>query len=110
VAAGGTLLAASVIVLSIRSVEISKLHRDCPGGLCPEGSNRGDLESTRDRALVEGPLAIALGAAGALATAAGAYFLVTPVGGPSTARGAHAHLVPFLAPESKGIAIEGTFR
>jgi hypothetical protein len=81
----GVLELAAVVLAVVRQAEIAKLTHDCPGGRCPAGSDRGDLEATRSRALVEGPVAIALGAAGLAAGGVGIYLAVAPSAGARTA-------------------------
>lgn len=69
-AAGGVLLIGGVIVLALRSSAIGKLKDACPGGNCPADREQ-DLTATRDRAKIEGPVAIALLATGAAALGTG---------------------------------------
>jgi hypothetical protein len=76
VAGGGALVLASAVLLVVRHDDIAHLDRACPGGTCPPGSNESDLESTRDRALVEGPAAVACGLAGIALVAGGIYWVV----------------------------------
>jgi hypothetical protein len=112
VAGGGALVASGAVLLLIRSADVSTLNRDCPGGLCRAGSNRGELESTRDRALVEGPLGLALGAAGVIGAGVGGYLVwsadrraSTPAPRPSSAR-----VTTWSGPSAFGVAVRGTFR
>jgi hypothetical protein len=108
IAGGGALLATSAVLLALRGADIASLHRDCPGDVCPPGSNRSELESTRDRALIEGPLGFAIGAAGLVTAGAAAYLLLSrrPSGSipPSPAR-----LAPWVSPRSGGIVAVGRF-
>jgi hypothetical protein len=108
IAGGGALLATSAVLLALRGSDIASLHRDCPGDVCPPGSNRSELESTRDRALIEGPLGFAIGAAGLVTAGAAAYLLLSrrPSGPipPSAAR-----LAPWVSPRSGGIVALGRF-
>jgi hypothetical protein len=92
-AGAGVLEAAAIILAIVREAEINKLNHACPGGNCPPGSDRNDLEATHSRALAEGPAAITLGAAGLVAAGVGVYFAVAP--GPSPPSGARA--LPLVA-------------
>jgi hypothetical protein len=74
----GVLEVAALVLALVRQGEIAKLTHDCPGGRCPASSDRDDLEATRSRALTEGPVAIALGAAGFVAGGVGIYLAVAP--------------------------------
>jgi hypothetical protein len=76
VAGGAALLAGSGIVLLLRQSDIGSLDQECKSGTCPPGANRSSLEATRSRALVEGPLAVGLAVAGALAGGAGVFLLL----------------------------------
>jgi hypothetical protein len=109
-AGGGALLATSVVLFFVRQSDISKLNRDCPNAVCPPGANRGDLESTRSRALVEGPAAIVLGIAGVATTGLGAYFVLTARGGPSPSRATVTHIAPLIGWRTGGLSLAGTFR
>jgi hypothetical protein len=102
-AGAGVLEAAAIVLAIVREAEISKLYRACPQGHCPavSVSDRGDLEATRSRALVEGPLAIALGAAGLVVGGVGVYLAVAP--GPAPPAGARA--LPLVA----GAGVRGSF-
>jgi hypothetical protein len=73
--AGGVLLASGVVVLALRSSAIGTLEDACPGGKCPE-SRRSDLQSTHDRAEIEGPIGVALVATGVAAAGAGVVLMV----------------------------------
>ena len=80
VVGGGALLAASAVVLLIRDQQISDLYRSCPGGRCPSGlteSAKSALSGERSTALIEGPVGVAIGAAGLISAAVGAYFLLS---------------------------------
>jgi hypothetical protein len=98
----------SAVLLLVRSGEISALNQACPGGQCRAGSNRDDLESTRSRALVEGPVAVALGVAGALSAGAGAYLVLTTQGGSSNSASG-THVLPLFDLGTAGIAVTGRF-
>jgi hypothetical protein len=75
--AGGALLTGAAVVLWMRHEDIASLNRSCPAGACPPGTNPASLESTRNRALAEGPAGVALGAGAAVAAALGTYLVVT---------------------------------
>jgi hypothetical protein len=82
-AGGGGLLVGSLITLLLRDADVASLDRSCPSGQCPPGASVSGLESTRDRALAEGPVAAALAASGAVAAGVGLYLLL---GGRTTTR------------------------
>ncbi|MCL2451201.1 MAG: hypothetical protein FWD17_19825 [Polyangiaceae bacterium] len=105
---GGAALVAGAIVLgAIREADVHKLNRACPGGTCPADADRADLESTRSRALVFGPTAIGLGAAGVVAMVAGAYFFVVK---PARHDARGVRIVPLIGGSSAGVALSGGFR
>jgi len=101
IAAGGALLATSAVLLVARHDDISTLDGTCPGGLCQPGANAPALESTRSRALVEGPTGVALGIAGVAAAGVGAVLVLTAKGTPVTA---------WLTPDARGVSVAGVFR
>jgi hypothetical protein len=105
--AGTTLVAAAVVLLVAREDDIATLDHACPAGACPPGANAGALESTRNRALVEGPVAGALGGVGAALVALGAYFVLS-------ARAAQdpptAAVGPLVAADAFGLRVIGSFR
>jgi hypothetical protein len=109
VASAGALLVGSGTLLVVRQSEISKLDRACPGGVCGGVSNRSDLESTRNRAVIEGPVAAVLGVAGIAVGGLGAYFLFTAQDASHLSRGTRTRVAPFLAREGGGIAVAGAF-
>jgi hypothetical protein len=78
--AGGALAAGSVVTLLLRQGDISSLDRQCPGGSCPPGANQSALESTRSRALAEGPIAAVLAGAALVGLGLGAYLVWTAAG------------------------------
>jgi hypothetical protein len=89
---GGALIAGSVVALVLRHDDIETLDSACPGGACPSTANAGDLNATRNRALVEGPIAAGLGVGGVAAAAVGGWLVVdhgapSPVGGPAARLG-----------------------
>ena len=109
VAGGATLLLGSTILLLVRSADIAKLDDACPRGQCPAGSNVGDLESTRSRALVEGPLALGCGIAGVAAAAIGVYLVLAPRRSTSGA-GASAYFATLAGTGAPGVGISGEFQ
>ena len=109
-AAGGgvALLAASAVLLVVRHDDIAALDRACPGGLCPAGADASDLDATRTRALVEGPVAVACGVAGLAAAGVGAYLLVARHG--SMATTPRVAFAPLAARGGAGLALSRAFR
>jgi len=101
IATGGALLATSAVLLVARHDDISTLDRDCPGGLCPPGANAPELDSTRSRAVAEGPTGVALGIAGIVAAGVGAVLVLAAKG---------TRVVPLLVPNAGGVAVAGVFR
>lgn len=93
--AGGALVIGGAVVLALRSSAISELNDSCPGGACP-ASREQELRGTRDRALVEGPVGVALLVAGAVAVGTGIILYTVPGREPRTAT----RLVP--APVAQG--------
>jgi hypothetical protein len=85
VASGAVLAVAGAGVLIARHSDIQSLEAQCPGGLCPI-SAESSLESTRNRALVEGPVGWTLGGAGLVVAGIGAYVLLTKRTDPRAAR------------------------
>lgn len=102
---GGALLVGSGVLFLLRHQDISTLQSACPGGICPPAANERDLNATRDRALVEGPVAAALAAAGLVAAGVGVYFLVT-------SRSSQPVAALSITPSAygTGLAIGGSFR
>lgn len=76
VTAGGLLLAAATAILLVRHSDIQSIENTCPGGLCPV-DQESQLESTRNQAVIEGPVGVGVGAAGLLAAGVGIYLLAT---------------------------------
>lgn len=110
VAGGGALLVAGGVVWALRENDIGKLNGACPGGTCPPGSDEDGLTSTRNRALTEGPVAIGLGAVGALGLAAGAYLLwQASTNGGTSARSSSALVLPVVTQRGGGAALVGEF-
>ncbi|MGO8997255.1 MAG: hypothetical protein ACLQVI_28405 [Polyangiaceae bacterium] len=87
VAAGGVLLAGATAILLLRNSDIQSLEATCPGGVCPL-SDESALETTRNRALVEGPVGVGVGVAGVVAAGLGIYFLATKQHAPAPAAAA----------------------
>jgi hypothetical protein len=102
------LLTASAILLVVRHDDIATLNRSCPGGTCPPGADADDLESTRSRALVEGPVALACGVAGVAAAGVGLYWIAR--GRRSIAGRPTLPIVPIAARGGGGLAFTGAFR
>jgi hypothetical protein len=102
VTAGGVLIAGSVALLLVRHAEIAALNRACPGGVCPV-ARESNLEATRSRALLEGPAAIGVGAAGVIAAGVGIVLLATSGGSQSTA------FVPWVDRNARGLAWSASF-
>jgi hypothetical protein len=65
-------------------------------------NRKSELESTRSRALVEGPLAIGVGAAGVVAAGVGIVLLATS--GDGRAKPATTSIAPWVDRETRGIA------
>ncbi|HZU83151.1 MAG TPA: hypothetical protein VE987_09555 [Polyangiaceae bacterium] len=113
--AGGGVLAVVAAALAVdRAAKVATLRHDCPGGLCPPGSNESALESVRNAALVEGPLAVALGAAGVVGVGVGVYFVVgagaaSPAGGSAAAGGAWASARGASLGSGGGVVVDGAF-
>lgn len=101
-------LAAATILFVLRHDDIAALNRACPGGACPAGADANDLETTRRRALLEGPLSAASGVVGIAALGLGAYVLAR--GQSARAIGSSLLLVPVVAPRGAGVAFGGAFR
>ena len=76
-AAGGLLVIGGAVVLALRSSAISDLEASCPDGRCP-ASREQELRSTRDRALLEGPVGAALLITGAAALGTGIFLFAVP--------------------------------
>jgi hypothetical protein len=76
IGAGGALLAGSVVSFVLRENDINIANRDCPGGACP-GAINPEAQAATNRARVEGPLGLGLGAAGLVAAGVGVYLVVS---------------------------------
>jgi hypothetical protein len=110
VAIGGgvALTAASAFLLVARHDDIVELNRACPGGLCPPGADGNALESTRSRAVIEGPAAFACGGVGIALAALGVYWVAgrRPSAGAVPAVG----VVPVIARQGAGLAFTGALQ
>jgi hypothetical protein len=95
--AGGVLLAGATAALLARHSDIQTLQAQCPNGVCPV-SDESSLEATRNRALVEGPVGVGVGAAGLVAAGVGVYLLASA---PSAPRAAFR---PWLDRSAAGVA------
>lgn len=105
VGVGGALIVAGGVTLAVREGNVSDLKSACPGGVCP-ASRRSELESTRDAAEMQGPLAGAFFAAGVIAGAVGAYMLIRP----PAQKAAHTATAPLwlgAAPVRGGTMVSG---
>jgi hypothetical protein len=102
VTASGVLLASSVVLILAREADIHSLDSACPGGVCP-AARRDEVTSTRNRALLEGPIAIGVGAGGLVAAAIGIYLLAVPAGARASA------LAPWLERGAEGVVWRGAF-
>jgi hypothetical protein len=109
IAGGGALLSASTVLLVVRESEIGKLNEACRGGVCPV-ARQNELESTRSRALVEGPVAIAVGVGGVVAASVGAYFVFKAEDGSPNPHARGTHIVPLVGWGAGGVAVAGAFR
>jgi tetratricopeptide (TPR) repeat protein len=103
---GATLLAASTVLLILRAADISQLDDRCPQGHCPPGSDRSDLLSIHQRALVEGPVALGCGIAGVAAAALGLYLVVGRTGS-TPATSPTAEITPLVGFGAAGISLAG---
>ena len=106
---GGALAVTGAILLVARHEAIADLNRACPGGLCAPGADANGLESTRSRALVEGPAGVACGVVGVALAAAGVY-LVASAHPPANAALVAAAVLPTFARGGAGLAFTGAFR
>ena len=108
VTAGGVLIAGSIVLLLVRHADIETLDGACPGGLCPV-SQESQLTATRSRALIEGPLAIGVGAAGLVATGVGIVLLATPSSSQASSRAPSSAFAPWIDRDARGLAWSGRF-
>jgi len=102
--AGGALAGATVVVLLLRGAAISEVEAACPGGVCPL-SRRPEIESSRDRAALLGPLGFGLGMGGLAAAATGAvlYFTAPRAAAPAVL------VLPAASPSFAGAAMTARF-
>lgn len=106
--AGGVLLATSAVFLLVREGDIDKLNDACPRGNCPI-SRRNELESAHDRATLFGPLAIGVGAAGAVVAGIGAYLVLRPSRAEEHASRSRLHVASRPLPGGAAVSLGGTF-
>jgi hypothetical protein len=110
---GAALVVGAGVTLLMRSAEIATLNKNCPGGACPI-SQRDQLTSARNRALVEGPLGVGLGALGIVAMGVGAYIVLTSPppsndAPPQSEPAESARLEPWVSPHGGGLMLGGAF-
>ncbi len=108
VGGGAALVATSAVLLVVRHDEIADLNRTCPSGLCPIGANEQELESTRHRAQVFGPAAVACGVAGIGLAAAGISWIATAHR--SVVAGHMPAIVPMVGERGAGLSLAGVLR
>lgn len=75
--AGAALLAGCAVAVAVRESAISSIEEACPSGVCSRQS-AGAVDAAAGRARAMLPLAIATGAAGAVALGAGTWLLLRP--------------------------------
>ncbi|HEY2509659.1 MAG TPA: hypothetical protein VGI39_02265 [Polyangiaceae bacterium] len=102
-AAGGALVAGGITIWILRHEDIQSLNASCSNGVCPL-AQRDSIESTRNRAIVEGPIGAGLGIAGALAAGVGVYLLLTPPKPPTAAI-----VTPWFGPGEGGLLVRRAF-
>jgi hypothetical protein len=106
-AGGGVLVIGSIVTFVVRHNAISSLGSSCgPTYHCPAGADDQSLSSTASRARFEGPLGVALGAAGLVALGAGAYFVAFS---PRAPRSAALGFTPVISSRAASLAVEGVF-
>jgi hypothetical protein len=104
--AGGVLVLGAVALLLARQSDIQSLDAACPGGTCA-AADEASLTGTRNRALVEGPLAIGAGCVGVIGVGIGIYLLALK---PANHAPAQALLVsPWMREGGEGAALSGRF-
>lgn len=114
VSGGVALLLGAGAVELARSSDISTLNKSCygPNGLCPNvlsGTQPArDLLSIENRATIEGPVAIGLGAGGLVAAAVGAYLVFSSQG--SSVQTARLCIAPLVTSRAGSIGLLGVFR
>jgi hypothetical protein len=110
--AGVALVATSVVLLIARHDAIADLDRQCPGGVCPAGADKNNLDATRNRALLEGPLALGFAAGGVVAAGVGVYLLAAAhASAPAAVSAAEASaIVPLVGPGGAGVAWTAAFQ
>ena len=102
-ASSAVLAAGTVVVLVLRHSDIASIESTCPNGVCPT-SRESDVTSTRDRALVEGPIAIGMGAAAVVTAGIRAYLLVA-----SKPAASGAAVAPWVDRRACGVGVAGRF-
>lgn len=103
---GGLLTGASIVSIVVRETAIDSLKRACPSGVCPS-DRQAELTSTRDRAMIAGPLAAVFAGAAALSLGVG-FVLWISARDPRPVASARAPIVvPYVSPEAAGLV--GTF-
>jgi hypothetical protein len=106
--AGTLLFAGAAVTLLVRQADIASLDQSCPRGVCPPGSNQSDLESTRNQALIEGPIGVTLAAGGLAAVAFGTYLSLVRHGS-GAPRPRHTDIVPLFQNGASGVALQQAF-
>jgi hypothetical protein len=101
IATGGVLTAASVTSFVLRESDIRTANGYCPGGRCV-GSINGEALSATNRARLEGPLGLGLGAAGVVAAGLGVYLVVSTPG-----RASALSVVPRVSRDGAGLELRG---
>jgi hypothetical protein len=101
-AGGGIFLAGATAILLVRHSDIQSLEAACPGDVCPV-ARASELESTRNRALVEGPIGVAVGAVGLVGAGVGIYLIATAGHGKSVA------VTPWADRSASGLTLVGRF-
>ena len=76
VGVGGAFVLTAGILMIARGGDISAIESRCPNGTCPL-AKKDEVTAIRNRALVEGPLAVTFSVLGLAAAGAGAYVLLT---------------------------------
>ncbi len=77
VGVGGAFVLTAGVLLLVRDRDIIAIESRCPSNVCPL-SSKDDVTGIRNRALVEGPLAVTFGVLGLAAAGTGAYLLLAP--------------------------------
>jgi hypothetical protein len=104
VGGGAAFLTAAAVLLVARQNEIADLEDACPNGLCPAGAHESELEATRRRAEIYGPIGVTCGIAGIALVAVGVYGIASAHRPSTTSRLA---VVPMVALAGAGLAFTG---